>query len=252
MTLLTNTKEFEEVENKIPETENKEQENKTEEKENASFDDGGENDLLKGLMGETDKDADKSTFNNSSSPESSTNATVTNSRPSKVIFQNHELVAKMTVAALNVAMGMLLQFISDNWSEEAEKKYTLSANRKKEIEEPLVLMLEQSKSKYNPVVILVITVLVSYVPLFINAFRERREKANKKKIKHTVNEIANNSEEAKPIKEQVNEEVIILKKDSKIATTANLKRIKSIRAKKGRRSLADTLFMNEMTKAGLI
>lgn len=223
--------------------------------------------LLSDLKKATDKDIDKTSSTSAPSTESSSAASSAASGSSEVVrksnvqFQNHELVAKLCVAALNVAMGMVLQVISDDWSEEAEKKYTLSATRKGEILEPLTLVLEQSKSKYNPVVILVITVVVSYVPMFVSAFRTRKEKAAsgkaKKKILDKVgSEIKNEFDEKEELKRQIQE---LSKGTSQTKTVEIFKmtegqkaRLKKIKATRGQRSASDKQFIIEMGLEGLV
>lgn len=224
--------------------------------------------LLSDLKKATDKDLDKTSSVSSASQEggsAGTSAAASTSssevvKKSNIQYQNHELVAKLCVAALNVAMGMILQVISDDWSEEAEKKYTLSPTRKSEILEPLTLVLEQSKSKYNPVVILVITVVVSYVPMFISAFRTRKEKAiaskNKKKLMDGVGSTVKDLDEKEELKKQINE---LSKKDREVRTVeifkmteGQRKRLKEIKAKRGQRSSADKQFISEMGLDGFI
>lgn len=226
--------------------------------------DAEEMELLADLRKATDKDIDKTA--GSSTPGSTTSpasTTVTDpARPrTNVQYQNHELVAKLAVAALNVAMGMILQVISDDWSEDAEKKYTLSPTRKAEILEPLTLVLEQSKSKYNPVVILIITVLVSYIPMFISAFRTRKEKSKlakqKKKVLNKVGEEVADEEDAKQeLKEELNnigkvKEVVKTVEIFKM-TAGQQKRLKEIKAKRGKRSNDDIQFIKEMGLTGLV
>ena len=103
--------------------------------------------LLSDLKKKTDKDLDGSTSTTdtkevTNADGSKTIVTTESTKRTNVIYQNHEIVAQMTVAALNVAMGLILQLISDDWSEEAEKKYSLSPTRKKEILDPLTILLE--------------------------------------------------------------------------------------------------------------
>lgn len=231
-----------------------------------TIDDGEEMELLADLKKPTDKDGINNGAQNNVSSESNSNDLIkTNGNVNKTIinYQNHELIAKLSIAALNVGMCLILQFIADDWSEEAEKKYKLSPTSKSELLEPLSLVLQQSKSKYNPVVILVITVLVSYVPMFISAFRSRKEniKAAKNKKKY-LDKGGDDAEDLLDAKQKVAKEINDLGKvetsqKEKIIevfkmTVGQTKRLKEIKAKKGRRSAADMQFLKEMNLEGLI
>lgn len=222
--------------------------------------------LLSDLKKKTDKDLDGSTSTTdtkevTNADGSKTIVTTESTKRTNVIYQNHEIVAQMTVAALNVAMGLILQLISDDWSEEAEKKYSLSPTRKKEILDPLTILLEQRRGKYNPVVILVITVLVAYVPMFISAFRTRKEKMklakSKKKYIASAGDNAEIIDEQEKIKEEINnvgknevkqvERVEIFK-----MTKGQNDRLKKIKSKRGARSEADKQFIKDMGLEGLV
>ncbi len=105
--------------------------------------------------------------------------------PAKAVeLDNHKLVASLTISAVSVGLGMLLQVLSGDWSDEGEKRYTLSASRKAQLLEPLEALLLASKKKYNPMVVLVVTIFITYIPMTINAFRFRKETeaAKRKKV----------------------------------------------------------------------
>ena len=155
-------------------------------------------------------------------------------------LQNHQLTAQLTISAVSVAMGLILQFVSNDWTEEGEKRYSLSASRKKELLEPLEIMLANSKKQYNPVVVVVVTILITYVPMFITAFRHRGTNKNKdlKKLYgvetvQEVQEIQEFAEVQKPIEKPT-------KKENEV-----LDRVRAIKAKRGRRSLEDSEFMEK-------
>lgn len=241
---------------------------------NTDIDDGGEMDLLNDLKKSTDKDVSKDVKVESNGDGTTTVTTTTQNKTTVIQYANHELVANLTVAALSVTMCLVLQFISDNWSEEAEKKYLLTPNKKQQILEPLTLVLAQSKAKYNPVVILVITVLVIYVPNFITAFRERKEKNRIAELKKKRNKFIKETEEAKQITdngEQEEEEEEIIEETEKKNKSGNVKikevvktvkvfsmtdgqkkRLQEIKTKRGRRSASDEQFLEEMGLTGLI
>lgn len=220
------------------------------------FDDGGEMDLLNDLKKQTDKDVEKTaTVENTVDKDGGTTSTVTTTevkRSSTIHYQNHQLVAKLTVAALSVGMGIVLQMVADDWSEEGEKKYTLSNARKAEILEPLELVLEQSKSKYNPVVVLVITVVLAYVPMIITAMRSRKAKNVKKKIVRAVDNVANEVEEVEELAAElpINKKEIVISKSQ--LSASDISRIKKIKSKRGNRSQEDKDFINKKGLTGLI
>ena len=169
------------------------------------------------------------------------NGVIENSEPKPIVqqeLQNHQLTAQLTISAVSVAMGLILQFVSNDWTEEGEKRYSLSASRKKELLEPLEIMLANSKKQYNPVVVVVVTILITYVPMFITAFRYRGTNKNKdlKKLYgveqlQEVQEMQEFSEFQKPSPTKKENEV--------------LDRVRAIKAKRGRRSLEDSDFMEK-------
>lgn len=255
--LSTNKRELEEpiiVEQK---EEIKEQINNATETTTATADnDEGEMELLTDLRKATDKDIDKSTKVEHNADGTVKVTTTTENKTTQLIYSNHELVANLTVSAISVTMCLVLQFISDNWSEEAEKKYLLTPQKKQQLLEPLTLVLAQSKSKYNPVVILVITVLVLYVPNFITAFRERN---TKKKLAGKRKQI--NPDKVDEANEETENETLLDKAESKTGgkaetkiitkeifkmTKAQNERLLKIKSKRGARSEADKEFIREM------
>lgn len=141
-------------------------------------------DLLAEISQPTDKDQKKAAAAalNPDAPQApSRETTIPGAGPAALT--NHNLTARLTVAALNIGLGMMLQAISQDWSDEAEKKFTLSESRKKDLIEPLEMMFQQQGKKYNPVVILVITVVVTYMPMFGKALKMRKDKAKERRAK---------------------------------------------------------------------
>lgn len=282
MGLITDKQEFETeeqtIDNQNEENTDLDSENKGTDKvsfgTDTDVDDSGEMDLLNDLKKSTDKDVSKDTKVEANPDGTTTVTTTTQNKTTVIQYANHELVANLTVAALSVTMCLVLQFISDNWSEEAEKKYLLTPNKKQQILEPLTLVLAQSKAKYNPVVILVITVLVIYVPNFITAFRERKEKNRiaelKKKRKDKFIKETEVAKEVTDNGEQEEEEEIIEDAEKKnksgnvktkevvktvkvfSMTEGQKKRLQEIKTKRGRRSASDEKFLEEMGLTGLI
>jgi hypothetical protein len=228
--------------------------------------DGGVDTLLADLKKPTDKDADKTTVvgNTNPDPLNPSGSQTIVKKGTQIIYQNHELIAKLTVAAMNVMMGLILQFIADDWTEDAEKKFTLSQTRKNEIIEPLTLVLEQAKSKYNPVVILCITILVAYVPMFITAIRARKAKAKLKTQKKlntaAIEEVEEDGETAEErlkkeldnIGKEEKESVKIVTKEVFKYTKAQQDRLKKIKSTRGRRSESDIKFLKDMGLDGLV
>lgn len=198
----------------------------------------GEIDLFAELSKPTDKDLEKL-----GQPAGTTNSTPNPLTPA-VELANHQLTAKLTIAAVSVGMGIVLQVISEDWSEEAENRYKMSDGRKKELLEPLEIMLMNSKKKYNPVVILVTTVLITYIPMFVSAFRTKNKNLLEKRKKaygitteaiETKEEVKTPATDAIPITTDKEKEFNII-----------AEKIKKIKSKIGRRTKEETEFMNSL------
>lgn len=206
-------------------------EEKEERTTQQSNQDEPEIDLLAELKKPTDKDLDGSTLNNDKPASGKSDLP-------KPELANTSLIAKMAIATVSVGMGMALQCVSGDWSESAEKRYALSASRKAELLEPLEMVLSNSKTKMNPIAILIITILLTYIPMFINAFRVRKDIQRQKRnavygyTAETQTESPNYSESngTTNVQESMNNSDISEK-------------IKAIKAKIGRRSKADAAFL---------
>lgn len=201
----------------------------------------GEIDLFAELSKPTDKDIEK--LNGTGQPASTTTTTSTSLTPAAELA-NHQLTAKLTIAAVSVGMGIILQVISEDWSEEAENRYKMSDGRKKELLEPLEIMLMNSKKKYNPVVILVTTVLITYIPMFVGAFRTKNKNLleKRKKAYGITTEATETKEESKtPAADAV---PITTDKEKEFNIIAE--KIKRIKSKIGRRTKEETEFMTSL------
>jgi len=215
-------------------------------------------DLFSEFSKPTDKDLIKKEIASSASASSGSglvmeegegNTTIANE---SATMNNHALIAQLTIAAVSVGLGMLLQFISGDWTETGEKRYILTPNRKKELLEPLSLMLESSKKKYNPVLILVITIIITYVPLFINAFRFKHDNIKEKqKLAYSGSEKTETKTEAKT--ETKEEKVETKKPEPEEVSVSDLnkvekdiaERIKRIKSTRGKRKKEDSIFMEK-------
>lgn len=222
--------------------------------------DDGEISLLSDLKRKTDKDLEKEketvTVNEKGEKIITNGSNVNTPTRTKINYQNHELVARLTVACLSVGMTLLLQYISDDWTEEAAKKYKLSNSQKDDILEPLTLVLEQSKSKYNPVIILVVTVCIIYVPQIAAAWRIRKEKKalpKKKKLTSKNMDDAEEEENETQLDKKKNEAKEIIKtKEVFVLTQGQKTRLNKIKSKRGKRSNDDIQFIKDLGLEGLV
>lgn len=95
--------------------------------------------------------------------------------------QNAKLTAILIVQMCSVVFGFLCQFIAKDFSKDAEKKYTLSADKQKAIQTPLQKILELRKKKSSPITSLIVAILLSFAPMILLAFADRRKKAEDEK-----------------------------------------------------------------------
>jgi len=88
--------------------------------------------------------------------------------------------AMVIVELMDVLFMFLCLWCSGDWSEDAQKKYTLVPTRKKAIQIPLYQLLMRRKKATNPVAAIIFLVLGSYAPMIILAIlkgiKTKREK----------------------------------------------------------------------------
>lgn len=94
--------------------------------------------------------------------------------------QSAKLTAMLIVSGCEIVLCFLCQWISGDWSKEGEKKYNLSDPKKKALQIPLQKILEMRTKKINPVWSLVAAILLSFAPMIILAFADRRKKTEDK------------------------------------------------------------------------
>lgn len=206
-------------------------EEKPEPEEKNDTPDEPEIDLFAELKKPTDKDLDGTTL------EGPKQAATKSDLP-KPELANTALMAKMTIAAVSVGMGMALQGVSGDWSEAAEKRYTLSASRKAELLEPLEMVLSSNKTKMNPVAILIVTILLTYIPMFVNAFRMRGDMQRQKR--NALYGFATETQTESPVFASNTGATSV---HESMSNNEVAEKARAIKAKIGRRSKADAAFL---------
>jgi hypothetical protein len=91
--------------------------------------------------------------------------------------QNAHLQSLLIVEICSTVVCFSCQWLSDDWTNDGEKKYTISPFKQKALQKPIYMLLMRRKKKTNPVLSLVVAVLLSYAPLFIVAFKSKKEKS---------------------------------------------------------------------------
>ena len=91
------------------------------------------------------------------------------------------LYAEMYVILIDTGAGLALQLAAGDWSEEGEKKYTISKIKRKELAEAWAEILNLEGHKKDPKTALWMMFGSFYLPLLIMAIKERVQKQRKKK-----------------------------------------------------------------------
>lgn len=98
--------------------------------------------------------------------------------------------ASVIVELMDVLFMLLCMWASGDWSENAQKSYTLVPQRKKAIQIPLFQLLMRRKKKTNPTAAIVFLILGSYTPMIILAvmrgIKQKREKAEQQEKENSA------------------------------------------------------------------
>lgn len=111
-----------------------------------------------------------------------------------------EISAGLYVTVIDLVFMLLAMWVSDDWTEAAQKKYSLVPERKKALKTPIFQLLMRKKKKANPWVALSGAILGSYAPMMVLAViagvnkkrtkREQEERENNRQQENTSNEAA--------------------------------------------------------------
>jgi hypothetical protein len=212
--------------------------------------------LLDELRQETDKDAEGGVPELDAEDLLTEQLSFEEKTASSETVKNPALIAKVIISAVNIAFGFLLQFVAANWSEEGDKKYSLSESKQKQLAEPLTLLIEQQLQqgkKFNPVWVLIFLSVVLYIPLFMKALKEKNEKQTEKRKKLFFNaptggEIGAKNGKVIPMTIETVLPVYESPKEpekKKEEVTDFVKKLKEITKKKGRRTKEDSDFLDK-------
>jgi hypothetical protein len=90
------------------------------------------------------------------------------------LFEDNELLAQIGVELIDMMMTYGAMAIAKDWDN--EEKYAIKDKRKKRLEAPLQKILENRQVKTAPELVFAFMLVVSYSPVMITAFQERRRK----------------------------------------------------------------------------
>jgi hypothetical protein len=130
-----------------------------------------------------------------------TNDTGVNEQENDPAYQREmaKIKASTIVEFFDVVFMISCLFISKDYSDKSQAKFSLIESRKKAIKTNIYQILVASKKKQNPMAAVIFLVLFSYVPLLITAFMQRIKEKREKDREAKENQLRNAIDTARVI-----------------------------------------------------
>lgn len=99
------------------------------------------------------------------------------------LFDDPDAMADLGVELIDMVFVYSAMGIAGDFTDEGEKRFSVSAARKKRLKDPLKKILRNREMKMKPEAILVIMILIMYAPGIWKAFQEKQAKKKAEKQK---------------------------------------------------------------------